>query len=640
MNNSVFRLFKSLDLILTIIISTALIIVVVKFNIFATIDGDIHLSWVYFWNQQVLKGQLYPRWFEEAFNGLGTTSFIFYPPLMRWISIPFGLLKLSPTIQIKATIILFLLINSCGVFKLSRVLFHKNLYSLIAIAIGIFNPFLLNEILKRGGFPSLCFLSLVPWLMISIIHYLNKPNLANFISVSLIHAAIFLTHVPSCLILVSTYTASLFILFIFSNKKFKLIIIKLLLAVVVALLIDGFFIMPILFDTHLVYQTFVPSIKTIQSRLFLNGIYKLQPTLRPSDSEAVIYKIFLFNSVLFLLTIFTAYPIKQKNNKNFLLQLQILIVGCSLLMTTEIAYPIYEHIKSFRKLQFSWRYLGLSSALIPYVTSYTFIILSHKFAFFKKHIITILIILIIVLFDYKSAGFILRIAGEESSFINKIMKSGSQVINQSLPSKIKIEKLNEQYYYVALQKKGAPILFLDKSQDFFPADVTDYIPKTVNIENHWLSFELFKAHKNQVQVIKLPQNYSNIEFIKGKGNFTIKQWGAGKRIFDVKVTQEAALNLKTFYYPGWKIKINSNPENNKIQSIMSSAEDGRIQLKLPQGIHQIEIYYQGTKAEQIGLLISIITIFILIIILFINKKPSKLDKLNEPTIESVLVAKN
>ena len=190
MNNSVFRLDKSLDLVITIIISTVLIIVVVKFDIFATIDGDIHLNWIYHWNQQVFNGQLYPRWFEVAFNGLGTTSFIFYPPLIRLLSIPFGALKLSPTAQIKGTIILFLLINSYGVFKLSRILFKNNLYSLIAISLGIFNPFLLNEILKRGGFPSICFISLIPWLMIGIILYLNKPNFQNFIIISLIYSII------------------------------------------------------------------------------------------------------------------------------------------------------------------------------------------------------------------------------------------------------------------------------------------------------------------------------------------------------------------------------------------------------------------------------------------------------------------
>ena len=127
MNNLRFRIFRSLDIFLATVITSALVIAVVKFNIFATIDGDIHLNWSYFWGKQVLEGQLFPKWFDAAFDGLGNTSFIFYPPLMRVTTLPFAILQLSPTLQIKGAIIILLLLNTYGVIKLSRFLFQSNL---------------------------------------------------------------------------------------------------------------------------------------------------------------------------------------------------------------------------------------------------------------------------------------------------------------------------------------------------------------------------------------------------------------------------------------------------------------------------------------------------------------------------------
>jgi hypothetical protein len=613
MNNLQYKLTQSLDFLVAIIITTALIIGVIKFNIFATIDGDIHLNWGYFWNQQILEGQLYPRWFEAAFNGLGTTSFIFYPPLMRFLSLPFGILNLSPSLQLKGTIILILLINSYGVIKLSRIIFKPtSFYYILAIALGILNPFLMSELFKRGGFPSLCFLCLIPWLMISIIHYLNQPSFIKFIYISLICSAIFLSHIPSCLIFVTAYVPSLLILFLISPRNLKIVTIQLALALLLGLLIDAFFVVPILFDTHLVYQAFIPTINVIKHRLFFSGLLKLQPTLIPSGVEDVIAKMFLFNTGLFFLTVLTAYPWKQQNNSGFLWRLQIYLVAFSLLMSTEIALPIYTQVETLRKLQFPWRYLGLSSTLVPYLASYSLDKIAHKFILLQKKIVIVFITIAILLLNYKSASFILRVAGEDSNFINYIMMNSNVKIERPLPPQINLEKLSEQYYHLALPKKGAPIFFLNRERYFFPADVLDYVPKTTSIDNQWLTLKRSQNNKT----IRLPPNYPVIEFIQGQGDFTIKQWNKGKRIFNIRVIEEATLNLKTFYYPGWKIELTPDVKTQDRQHTIAPAKDGRIQLKLPKGVYNVKIYYGGTIAEQIGSLISISIILIPLIVFF------------------------
>lgn len=609
MNKLKYKLIHSLDIIVATILTSALSIAVIKFNIFATIDGDIHLTWGYYWNQQILEGQLYPKWFEQAFGGLGTTSFIFYPPLMRLISFPLGVLHFSPAQQIKGTLLVILFINAWGVFKLSRILLLRNsIYSLVSISLGIVNPFLMSELFKRGGFPSICFIALIPWLGIGIFNYINNLKVKNLIFLTLVFAAIFLSHIPSCLILITAYFCAIFILVLFKHLSLKNAFLKLIMPVFLAILIDAFFLLPIFFDVHLVHQAFVPSIDTIKNRLFFMGIFELQPILMPKGVESNFLKIFWFDTIILLLTFLFFKPGKCKSAKNILLRLHIFMVTFSLLMITAFAYPIYAHISTFRKLQFPWRYFALSTSLIPYFSGYTLEKLGFKFSFLKKRNILTAIAIVVLLLNYKSAEFILRSETASTQFIDRIMmQKHTQITSRDIDG-VEIKKLENSYSYLDLNKKGAPLFFLDNDRQFFQGDVYDYIPHTVSVKNEWL---YLGSSNNNKQKILLPKQYSSIEIVQGQGNFSIVKWGQEKRYFKFQSTTGAILNLKTYYYPGWKIEVTPTLTVENQKQLISVARDGRIQLKLPAGFYSIKIYYQGTIAEQIGLLITFCTVLIL-----------------------------
>jgi uncharacterized membrane protein len=139
-----FKLRQHLDAVIAGIMTSILAILVISYNIVETHDGLAHLISVYYWNQQILEGQLYPKWFEEAWGGLGTLFFTFYNPLVRICSIPFGVLHFPPTYQLKGSIIISLLVNAIGVFKLSRLFFSKNsLGSAVSLFLGVLNPYLI-----------------------------------------------------------------------------------------------------------------------------------------------------------------------------------------------------------------------------------------------------------------------------------------------------------------------------------------------------------------------------------------------------------------------------------------------------------------------------------------------------------------
>ena len=58
----------------------------------ATHDGFWHLNWTESANHALWQERRWPRWYAEAWGGLGNPSFTYYPPLLRWLSLPFGVI--------------------------------------------------------------------------------------------------------------------------------------------------------------------------------------------------------------------------------------------------------------------------------------------------------------------------------------------------------------------------------------------------------------------------------------------------------------------------------------------------------------------------------------------------------------------
>lgn len=51
-----------------------------------TNDGLVHLFWNSFWAEQVKSGDLLPKWYAQGYGGLGNAAFLFYPPLLKYVT--------------------------------------------------------------------------------------------------------------------------------------------------------------------------------------------------------------------------------------------------------------------------------------------------------------------------------------------------------------------------------------------------------------------------------------------------------------------------------------------------------------------------------------------------------------------------
>jgi hypothetical protein len=81
----------------------------------------------------------------------------------------------------------------------------------------------------------------------------------------------------------------------------------------------------------------------------------------------------------------------------------------------------------------------------------------------------------------------------------------------------------------------------------------------------------------------------------------IQSWTAEKKHFQVTSDEPIILGLKLLNYPAWEVRVDG-----KAMSAESSPQTGQIILPLEGGTHQVEVGFQHTRDQTIGLLISVL----------------------------------
>jgi hypothetical protein len=133
-------------------------------------------------------------------------------------------------------------------------------------------------------------------------------------------------------------------------------------------------------------------------------------------------------------------------------------------------------------------------------------------------------------------------------------------------------------------------IFRNSDDQIVTVDVTMYLFAKCYNQSYWTNTDSTKW------VIFPKKNHALIEWSQGSGIISQINWKNGLRKFTVKTNTPSTLNLRTFYYPGWKIYVDSKPISTNL-----CTSDGRIQINLPSsGKFDVLISYDGTKAEKLG----------------------------------------
>ena len=166
-------------------------------------DSD-SLRYTYVWARQfaaaVARGELYPRWLPESFGGLGSPTFVFYPPLAFYVDAlvreaTFGLLPVERRLGVTAFVLLWL--SGLGMRAWLREQAEPRV-AFWAAAAYMAAPYHLMDHYSRGALAEFSFIAMLPLTLLglraALRFWTGVPALAGGI------ALVTLAHLPSALL--------------------------------------------------------------------------------------------------------------------------------------------------------------------------------------------------------------------------------------------------------------------------------------------------------------------------------------------------------------------------------------------------------------------------------------------------------
>lgn len=156
------------------------------------------VSYNYIWTSQfgdeMAKGNLYPRWLPDSFEGLGSPTFYFYPPITFWVAGAFDAVGLSTLAAINMTGLLALLLSGVAMYHW---LSERGTYPLLGAILYMAAPYHLMDFYVRGALAEFTAFIWYPLIALAIA---RLPERRGVVLLTLSYGGFILTHLPMAML--------------------------------------------------------------------------------------------------------------------------------------------------------------------------------------------------------------------------------------------------------------------------------------------------------------------------------------------------------------------------------------------------------------------------------------------------------
>lgn len=177
----------------------ALVAILIMLPTFLLGPADSHsVSYNYIWTSQfgteMAKGNLYPRWLPGSFEGLGSPTFYFYPPITYWVAGAFDASGLSTFAAINLTAFVTLLLSG---FAMHQWLSARGTYPLLGAILYMAAPYHLFDLYVRGALAEFTAFIWYPLIALAIT---RLPERRGIVMLALAYSGLVLTHLPMAML--------------------------------------------------------------------------------------------------------------------------------------------------------------------------------------------------------------------------------------------------------------------------------------------------------------------------------------------------------------------------------------------------------------------------------------------------------
>ncbi len=540
------------------------------------------------WHNQVIQGELFPRWIPDFYLGHGSPIFLFYAPASYVFLEFFRPFTNSPTMVLRLGYMVLIFISLLGMKQLGACLGGK-WGGLAAAAVLGLAPYFLVDIYVRAGIAEFACFAILPWLFRSLILSGVNGKKGGLFLVAILLALLVTTHNITSMI-----TAPFLFLFaVFVSKRKWLA--RTLGALVAGMGLSAWFWLPAIGEKNLVKST---ESLTGGDYNFSNHFVFLKQLfvpywgfgsskVGPVDTISLQVGLTLLACVLSSLILAVLFFKKRKGllttERWKALVLFFVMFFVSLLFTNKATAIFWENLPLLSFVQFPWRFLLLATfagaALTAYIPGWL-----EKYHSTKKLTIVLSIVIVIAAIitshNYVKARYAIHDAKS-----NKILfASTREAMHKALahPSAYLPEEI---LTLRNIRGMGATTTSKD-----------DYLPKTVkNFGGKYHGF-IAKSLDDNVRILEKSQRASTI-------TLSIESDKGGK------------LLLEPFYFPGWIAK--TGKRELKIEPAPVS---GLISLFVPKGKWTVTVAFKDTPIRKVGKGISVLFAVGFALFIFFGKR--------------------
>ncbi len=509
----------------------------------------------------IKEGSIYPRWCGDFAGGFGMPYFVFYSPLVYYVSEFFHLLGLGIVDSLKCMIILGIFTGGIGMFVFTNSIWGK--YGAFVSSISfIYAPYRMVNLYIRGDLAEAFAMSVCPFILYFFYRLILKKRFVDLAAASGFYAILIFTH--NCTALIFSAFLLLVVGFVtLQNRDWKGLFLSLS-AIIWAYALGAVFWFPALWEKkwvniHLIYSD--PALD------FHNQFVSLCRLFSPIWSFEVglggVNHPFQIGAPHVLLTIFSFWFIMKsdfhkfrKERELWLFFLLLTILG--IFLTNAASMVVWESIPLMKYLQFPYRFLTMITLTVSVLAGGLFCFFSKDSAAIKQLLQMVLAIIIVI--------------------------SGAQYCKVKGYYRIDEEWLKPEF----VRMDGGTVSAYNREPMDRIIDYGEYLPKSVK---------------------RLPDKSSAGKVFVARGDAIINNLNIWmqKYTFEVIAAESSEIVVGSFFYPSWEGRL----DDKKIP--LFTNEEGLIHLVVPKGKSEIEIFFGESSVRKAAKYISLMSFLVMAI---------------------------
>jgi hypothetical protein len=492
------------------------------------------------------EGTLFPRWLCDYNNGYGSPVSVFYAPLSYYFVSLIHLFVPSLVMSMVIGVWSAFFLSGMTMFIAAKRLFGNG--SLLAAILYQTLPFHVSDFYVRGNFAEFLAFAWLPLIFL----YLNDPQESRrrkwpvSAKLSLSYAGLILTHLVSGFIF--SLAAGLYAVYQYFSGDGKKIV-KTVSSLALGLGLASFYLIPLVYERKFVHIDYiVNSVVGDYENNFLFTWDKFQAGLGgfyiPLQVGVVL------EVLLFVITVKALYGRRQALPKRGGAFFFVLFFLFAFYLTTPLSGFVWRILPGFPILQFPWRWVQVMEL------SLSFLVAGVLSGGNRPHI---------------------RWSEPEERWIVFLM------VTLSLAS----------------------LLIISTSRIPDKESLYENIGPDAVSRNMAVGIEYTPVWTNDLDKVFLEKT-SKVSVLSGVAVTGINEWKCDKRVVEVRASTPSVLRVSTFYYPGWKARLDGT-----LLPVATEKDTGAMLIDTPAGSHILTLTFENTPLRRFSWVLSFCSFLVL-----------------------------